>query len=79
MNKFEKHIKRMKGLRDVYEVGTGQHNILSMLINECEAALRQPPVSGSVCAHKNKKESAFMSTHWYCSDCNMMLNKQNVR
>lgn len=49
MDKFEKHIKRMKGLRDVYEVGTGQHNILSMLINECEAALRQPPVIKSVC------------------------------
>ena len=46
MDNFEQHIKRMKGLRDVYEVGTGQHNILSMLINECEAALLQPPVSG---------------------------------
>lgn len=44
MDNFEQHIKRMKGLRDVYEVGTGQHNILSMLINECEAALLQPPV-----------------------------------
>ena len=44
MDKFEHHIKRMKGLRDVYEVGTGQHNILSMLIKECEEALRQPPV-----------------------------------
>lgn len=44
MDKFEQHIKRMKGLRDVYEIGTGQHNILSMLINECEAALRQPHV-----------------------------------
>jgi hypothetical protein len=47
MDKFEQHIKRMKGLRDVYEAGTGQHNILSMLITECEIALRQPPVSGS--------------------------------
>lgn len=46
MDKFEQHIKRMKGLRDVYEVGTGQHNVLSMLITECEIALRQPPVSG---------------------------------
>jgi len=44
MDKFEQHIKRMKGLRDVYKVGTGQHNILSMLISECEEALRQPPV-----------------------------------
>jgi hypothetical protein len=63
MDKFEQHIKRMKGLRDVYEVGTGQHNILSMLINECEAALRQPPKlkkliiddiivpKGKVCSH----------------------------
>ena len=50
MDNFEQHIKRMKGLRDVYEVGTGQHNILSMLINECEAALLQPPVS-SECEH----------------------------
>jgi hypothetical protein len=46
MDKFEQHIKRMKGLRDVYEVGTGQHNILSMLINECEAALRIHDVVG---------------------------------
>jgi hypothetical protein len=46
MDKFEQHIKRMKGLRDVYEAGTGQHNILSMLIADCEIALRQPPVSG---------------------------------
>ena len=38
MDKFEQHIKRMKGLRDVYEVGTGQHNILSMLIKECEVS-----------------------------------------
>jgi redox-regulated HSP33 family molecular chaperone len=49
MDKFEQHIKRMKGLRDVYEVGTGQHNILSMLINECEAALRIHDVIKSVC------------------------------
>lgn len=49
MDKFEHHIKRMKGLRDVYEVGTGQHNILSMLIKECEEALRQPPVIRQVC------------------------------
>jgi hypothetical protein len=49
MDKFEQHIKRMKGLRDVYEAGTGQHNILSMLITECEIALHQPPVIGSVC------------------------------
>ena len=48
MDKFEQHIKRMRGLREVYEVGTGQHNILSILINECEEALRQPSVSGSV-------------------------------
>jgi hypothetical protein len=48
MDKFEQHIKRMKGLRDVYEVGTGQHNILSMLITECEIALRQPPVIESL-------------------------------
>jgi hypothetical protein len=46
MDKFEQHINRMKGLRDVYEAGTGQHNILSMLITECEIALRQPPVVG---------------------------------
>jgi len=46
MDKFEQHIKRMKGLRDVYEAGTGQHNILSMLITECEIALRQSCVSG---------------------------------
>jgi hypothetical protein len=52
MDKFEQHIKRMKGLRDVYEAGTGQHNILSMLINECEAALCQPLVSGELnCEH----------------------------
>ena len=50
MDNFEQHIKRMKGLRDVYEAGTGQHNILSMLITECEIALRQPPVSGE-CEH----------------------------
>jgi hypothetical protein len=56
MDKFEQHIKRMKGLRDVYEVGTGQHNILSMLIMECEIALRQPPVVGrsEQCAHEFK-------------------------
>jgi hypothetical protein len=46
MDKFEQHIKRMKGLRDVYEAGTGQHNILSVLITECEIALHQPPVVG---------------------------------
>lgn len=62
MDKFEQHIKRMKGLRDVYEVGTGQHNILSMLINECEAALRQPPVMVSEaeycdCEHKTLGKS----------------------
>lgn len=50
MDKFEQHIKRMKNLQSVYEEGTGQHNILSMLINECEASLRQPPCSGE-CEH----------------------------
>lgn len=48
MDKFEQHIRRMKNLQSVYEEGTGQHNILSMLINECEASLRQPPVRGSL-------------------------------
>jgi hypothetical protein len=48
MDKFEQHIKRMKGLRNLYEAGTGQHNILSMLITECEIALSQPPVSGEL-------------------------------
>lgn len=54
-------------------------HFLQYFLETVEEALRQPPVSGSVCAHKNKKESEFMSTHWYCSDCNMMLNKQTVR
>jgi hypothetical protein len=45
MDKFEQHIKRMKGLRDVYEPGTGQHNILSILIAECEIEFRQPIIS----------------------------------
>lgn len=35
-------------LFSVYEVGSGQHNILSILIKECEEALSQPPVSGEL-------------------------------
>ena len=73
MDNFEQHIKRMKGLRDVYEVGTGQHNILSMLINECEAALLQPPVSGRseqlVCEHPDEAIIRDKPTD-YCLACN---------
>ena len=73
MDNFEQHIKRMKGLRDVYEVGTGQHNILSMLINECEAALLQPPVSGRseqlVCEHPDEVIIRDKPTD-YCLACN---------
>lgn len=66
MDKFEQHIKRMRGLREVYEAGTGQHNILSILINECEEALLQPPVIGSlpldlvkVIASKSYRQGCF--------------------
>lgn len=31
---LEKKIERMKSLRSVYDVGSGQHNILSLLIND---------------------------------------------
>ena len=72
MDNFEQHIKRMKGLRDVYEVGTGQHNILSMLINECEAALLQPPVSGRseqlVCPDCAEGRDPF-EPEWKCPEC----------
>jgi len=66
MDKFEQHIKRMKGLRDVYEVGTGQHNILSILISECDEALRQPSVVGSISTtSKAMDDYEFnMKRHW---------------
>lgn len=72
MDKFEQHIKRMKGLRDVYEVGTGQHNILSMLIKECEEALRQPPVSGRVyfssdCFYHDKTTDTCVGDYAKCT------------
>jgi hypothetical protein len=70
MDKFEQHIKRMKGLRDVYEAGTGQHNILSMLITECEAALRQPIVIGSVCTCTKFRETPMINGKHICSICN---------
>jgi hypothetical protein len=66
MDKFEQHIKRMKGLRDVYEVGTGQHNILSMLIKECEEALLQPLVMHSVCCGE---ELVSFKTYGYDECC----------
>lgn len=66
MDRFEQHIKRMKGLREVYEVGTGQHNILSMLIPECEAALRQPLVMRSVCCGE---ELVSFKTYGYDECC----------
>jgi hypothetical protein len=70
MDKFEQHIKRMKGLRDVYEAGTGQHNILSMLIAECEIALSQPPVIGSVCVHSFVPAGHSWGTDWEsCIKC----------
>lgn len=46
-DKFEQHIERMKRLRDSYGAGTGQHNMLSMLIKECEEALHQQPTTSS--------------------------------
>jgi hypothetical protein len=80
MDKFEQHIKRMKGLRDVYEVGTGQHNILSMLINECEAALRIHDVVGRseqlVCVHPYS-EVYQSETECYCEKCGKDLIEAN--
>ena len=32
----EKKIERLKSLRSVYDAGSGQHNILSLLLNEFE-------------------------------------------
>lgn len=78
MDKFEQHIKRMKGLRDVYEVGTGQHNILSMLIKECEIALHQPPVIRSVCSHP---KADWKTTPWgykICGLCNDIVEQTDV-
>ena len=39
MKEFIAHIERMKALKSVYDGGSGQHNILSMLIDETEEAL----------------------------------------
>lgn len=79
MDNFEQHIKRMKGLRDVYEVGTGQHNILSMLINECEAALLQPHVSGRseqlACIHKLER-LRLIGGNITCLDCQSIWVRQ---
>ena len=33
---LEKKIERLKSLRSVYDAGSGQHNILSLLLNEFE-------------------------------------------
>lgn len=73
MDKFEQHIKRMRGLREVYEVGTGQHNILSILINECEEVLRQPLVSGELpisCVNDfEKPEYCSQRNNHLCQKC----------
>jgi hypothetical protein len=77
MDKFEQHIKRMKGLRDVYEAGTGQHNILSMLITECEAALRLSAVISSVCDIQKgtRCDKSFPSyTDGKCRECGGQAN-----
>lgn len=48
-------------------------------ITELEkVVLPQAVVLKSVCEHKNKRQSETMSTHWFCHDCNMMINKQTV-
>jgi hypothetical protein len=77
MDKFEQHIKKMKGLRDVYEVGTGQHNILSILIKDCEEALRQPLVMRSVCCGE---ELVRFKTYGYdeCCGCGKMYRHTDV-
>ena len=79
MDNFEQHIKMMKGLRDVYEVGTWQHNILSMLINECEAALLQPPVSWRseqlACIHKLER-LRLIGGNITCLDCQSIWVRQ---
>ena len=81
MEEFEKHIKRMKSLRDLYEAGTGQHNILSMLIKECDEALRQSSVVGRseqlVCGCGNKltdKELYFGQ----CLQCDKNIEEQQT-
>ena len=40
------HLQRMKKLQSIYEEGTGQHNILGILINELTEQLRQYNVVG---------------------------------
>ena len=78
MDKFEQHINRMKGLRDVYEAGTGQHNILSMLITECEIALRQPPVIGSVCDGCGSKFDAMDIKVGVCYCCQKEIKQTDL-
>lgn len=40
------HLQRMNKLQSIYEEGTGQHNILGILINELTEQLRQYNVVG---------------------------------
>lgn len=46
------------------------------VIDEMELALRQPPVSGLVCDHKNKRDSEYFSDWNYCPDCKNLIRKQ---
>lgn len=41
MKPFEDYMKYLKRLQSNYEVGTGQHNVLGIAINEAEDALIQ--------------------------------------
>lgn len=40
------HLQRMKDLQSIYKEGTGQHNILGVLLSELNEQLRQYNASG---------------------------------
>jgi hypothetical protein len=74
MKEFIAHIKRMKALKSVYDKGSGQHNILSMLIDETKEALNISEKQAKlVCPDCNSKEIRKTDYGKQCSKCLLFL------
>lgn len=75
MKPFENYIQYLKRLQSNYEVGTGQHNVLGIAINEAEEALRQFAVIESVCDCSNPFVGAEKDGIRKCGLCHRKIEQ----
>lgn len=68
MTILQKHINRLKQLRDLYEVGSPQHNCFSIAMNEAYAEIENEKEQ-ITSAHMSGQRNAGVDASWNEANC----------